>query len=191
MKEYKMTSPHVKPAQGAGYQELQLVTRVVDRDKSALSELYDRYSPALYGVIVRIVQDEAVAQDVLQEAFMKIWSRMKDYKPQKGRLFTWLLRIARNAAIDKIRSKHQKQQSLMERGDVLTTAKMGASVLNIDHIGLPEIVAKLQPKYRKIIDLMYFGGYTQAEVAEELALPLGTVKTRSRKAIQELRKIML
>jgi RNA polymerase sigma-70 factor (ECF subfamily) len=157
----------------------------------AYEHLYDNYSSALYGVIHRIILDEETANDVLQEAFVKIWNGIKSYDSQKGKLFTWMLNICRNMAIDKTRSKdfnnNQKNQSTEKV--VNQVGQLRAEGVRPDHIGLAEIIDKLDPNEKLLIDLMYFKGYTQAEIAEEYNMPLGTVKTRLRSATINLRKI--
>lgn len=161
------------------------------QDKKAITILYNSYSPVLYGVILRIVKNEMIAEDVLQECFVKIWTSFHLYNPFRGRLFTWLLNIARHLAIDKIRSraylKGLKTQP-METGNL--ARKIVNQGFQPEHIGIKELTNKLRPEHQKIIDLMYFEGYSQREIAEELNLPLGTVKTKARQAIQILRKLI-
>lgn len=172
--------------------EEDLVRRLQARDESALTLFYDRYAPALFGVISRIVKADEVAEDVLQEALVKIWNSFPAYDPGKGRLFTWVLNISRNLAIDKIRSRqHRVGTRTQGLDDSLAAQRMPApDSFRPEHIGLQEIVKTLVPEQRQIIDLLYFGGYTQSEVAEELKLPLGTVKTRARTAIKLLSKLI-
>jgi RNA polymerase sigma factor (sigma-70 family) len=168
-----------------------LVERLRARDQKAIALLYKNYSAALYGVILRIVKVEEVAEDVLQESFVKIWSSFDSYDAQKGRLFTWMLNISRNLAIDKIRSKQYRVSSKTDPMEDATTGGMVSSDgIRPDHIGIKEITEKLIPDQKVIIDLMYFGGYTQTEVAETLNIPLGTVKTRARMAIKTLAKLI-
>lgn len=150
--------------------------------------LYDQYSPALYGVILRIVQSQPTAEDVLQETFVKIWKNADAYDASKGRLFTWMISIARNCAIDYTRSKGYKQQ-VRAQGNFVNKEEQ-TDTFDTDHIGLKEIVAKLEPGNQEIIDLVYFQGYTPAETAEKLNMPLGTVKTKIRSALQLLRDIV-
>ncbi len=171
-------------------QDEQLISRIKQQDKEAFAQLYDNYSGALFGVILRVVQKEAVAEDVLQEAFVKIWKNFKSYDSSKGRLFTWMLNIAKNTAIDKLRSKSYKQEIQIAGDDVYVLDKNSHHETNTDIIGLRENVAKLKPEYKAVIDLTYFGGYTHEEAAEELDLPLGTVKSRIRIAIRELKKLL-
>jgi RNA polymerase sigma-70 factor (ECF subfamily) len=157
----------------------------------AYEHLYDNYSAALYGVIHRIILDEETASDVLQEAFVKIWNGIKSYDPTKGKLFTWMLNICRNMAIDKTRSKDFNNSQKNQSTEIVVNQMGRLKTENIkpDQIGLMELVDKLDPNEKLLIDLMYFKGYTQAEIAEEYNIPLGTVKTRLRSATMNLRKV--
>jgi len=161
-------------------------------DRQAFSVIYNAYSSALYGVIARIITNEEAAADLLQEAFIKIWNSRANYDPSRGRLFTWLLNIARNTAIDTTRSKQYKAGQKIQPIDnsVKQVNRSSRIAVNYDSIGLKETVAKLKPELRQIIDLLYFGGYTQEEAAKELNMPLGTVKTRARNALIQLRELM-
>lgn len=152
--------------------------------------LYDMYSGALLGVIARIIPQIEVAEDILQETFIKIWNSADSYDNTKGRLFTWMMNIARNMSIDKLRSKDfknsGKNQDIENNVDFIDAQKK--VTFNADLLGLKELVAALKPEYINVVQMIYFKGYTHVEAAEELNLPLGTVKTRIRKAILELRK---
>ncbi|HUM46297.1 MAG TPA: sigma-70 family RNA polymerase sigma factor [Chitinophagales bacterium] len=169
-----------------------LVSRLFKKDQLAFSYLYDNYAAALNGVIYRIVQDEESAEDVLQDAFVKIWNNFSQYDKTKGKLFTWIVNIARNLAIDHTRSKSFKnQQKNLDVDKIVGYIDSKKSTLfNPDQIGLKTMLDKLKPEQREILDLVYFGGYTQAEVANELNIPLGTVKTRIRMALITLRSIV-
>ncbi len=170
--------------------EESLVSMLSDRNPEGMEILYDNYSSALYGFIHRIIQNDEISEDVLQETFLRIWNNFSKYDPGKGRLFTWMINVARNMAIDKVRSKEftQKQKN-RELSDSVSSLDSGnQSTYNPDTIGLKELIRKLDPEYKQIIDLLFFGGYTQSEAAEKLNIPLGTVKTRSRVAIQKLRE---
>ncbi len=170
--------------------EEELVHALQRHEKIAAEALYDMYSASLFGVIVRIVNDEATAEDVLQEVFVKIWHSSSSYSADKGRLFTWMVNIARNLSIDKIRSKdfknQYKNQELENNVNYIDTHN--STVYKPELVGVKELVDKLRPEQRSILDLIYFKGYTHTEAADELGMPLGTVKTRLRMAIQELRK---
>ena len=165
-----------------------LILRLKQQDRAALSQMYDMYSGALYGVVLRIVQSPELAQQVIQDTFLKVWRSSASYDHTKGRLFTWLLNIARNTAIDATRTAHFRNRQKTENTDALVH-RPGNETLNPDHLGLREAVASLDEKYKSLIDLIYFKGYTQEEVAEETGIPIGTVKTRLRYAMNELRKL--
>jgi RNA polymerase sigma factor (sigma-70 family) len=170
--------------------EEDLIALLVSRDMKGIEILYDNYSGALYGIIHRIIQNDEVAEDVLQDTFLKIWNNFSQYDSTKGRLFTWMVNIARNQAIDKVRSKdfvnHSKNQQLDKTVSFIDINKQFS--YNPDTIGIKEMVTRLDPEYRQIIDLIFFEGYSQSEAAEKLGIPLGTVKTRSRAAIMKLRQ---
>ncbi|MFN0016494.1 MAG: RNA polymerase sigma factor [Saprospiraceae bacterium] len=162
------------------------ITKLHQQDQAVIGELYDAYGGALYGVVLRIVQQPEIAQQVLQDTFLKVWRNASGYDSTKGRLFTWLVNIARNTAIDATRSAQFRQRQKTDSADALVHIPDNHS-LNPDHIGVRELVGRLDEKYRLLIDLMYFQGYTQEEAAEETGIPIGTIKTRLRYAISELR----
>jgi len=170
--------------------EEELVHALGNREKIAIEALYDMYSSSLFGVISRIVVDEYVAEDVLQETFVKIWNSFSSYSTEKGRLFTWMVNIARNLAIDKIRSKDFKNQGKNREleNNVTFIDEQRNTVYKPELLGIKELVETLKPEQKSILDLVYFKGYTHVEAAEELGIPLGTIKTRLRMAIMQLRK---
>lgn len=170
--------------------EAALVESLKQRDKSAFDYLYAKYSAALYTVISGIVNDKETGSDILQDVFVKIWRQLDQYDPAKGRLFTWMLNVARNAAIDFTRGKQFKnsRQNTGLNEDFTQTA--GALAVNLDNIGIAGVVKRLPDEYRKLIILAYFKGYTQDEIAKEENIPLGTVKTRIRKGLMELKKLL-
>lgn len=169
-------------------QDQLLITRLQQQDRNAVGTLYDAYGGALYGIVLRIVQSHELAQQVLQDTFVKAWRNGAQYDTSKGRLFTWLLNIARNTAIDATRTAHFQNARKTGALDNLVY-KAGSDDLNPDHIGVRDIVNTLDEKYRLLIELIYFKGYTQEEAAEETGIPLGTIKTRLRYAIGELRNV--
>ena len=173
--------------------EQELVQMLIRRDKNAMSVLYDRYSASLFGVIHRILEKDDLSEDILQEAFIKIWKNIDSYDESKGRLFTWMLNIARNLSIDKLRSKEYKNSLQNHDLDISVYAvdSQNKIVNNPDHIVLKSLVENLKPDQRELVELIYFSGYTQAEAAEKTGIPLGTVKTRLRAAINELRKVFV
>lgn len=148
------------------------------------------YSGSLFGVISRIIQQPELAEDTLQETFIKIWNSADNYDSSKGRLFTWMMNVARNLAIDKLRSKDfknaNKNQDIENNVDFIDAQKR--VIFNADTVDIKDMVSALKPEFTDILNMVYFKGYTHVEAAEELNLPLGTVKTRIRMAITELRK---
>lgn len=172
--------------------ERQLVQDIQGGNKQAFATLYDNYSGALYGVCKRILEDDDEAQDALQSAMVKVWKNIASYDPKKASLFTWLLNITRNDCIDRIRSKGRKPKIQDLDKSVYAIERSGKSSdqkVPVETIGLREAVAKLKDELRLVINAAYFMGYTQQEIADEFDLPLGTVKTRMRTAIRELRKL--
>lgn len=174
------------------YSEEELVMLLQSRDQQAFSYLYDNYSAALNGVIYRMVENRELAEDILQEAFVKIWNNFSSYDTGKGRLFTWMLNITRNLTIDTLRSKGYKKQAKISSDENSVSNFTDDSRISerFDAMGLRKQLANLKPEQRSIIDLAYFNGYTQDEISKELGIPLGTVKTRMRSAIIELRKLL-
>jgi RNA polymerase sigma factor (sigma-70 family) len=172
-------------------QENALVQGLKLRQRDAFEYLYEHYSAALFGAIARMIRPDVAAEDVLQELFVKVFNSIDFYDASKGRLYTWLMQITRNLCIDKLRSSEQKQQQKNQNFDdyvPVLNAQMTTD-MSIDHIGLKKLVSELPAEQREILEYMYFEGYTQAETAEALDLPLGTVKTRARYAIIRLRSI--
>ncbi|MAP55007.1 sigma-70 family RNA polymerase sigma factor [Altibacter sp.] len=170
-----------------------LILEMQNKNETAFSRIYSLYSEATYGIIYSIVLDEDIAQEVLQDVFVKVWDNSASYDITKGRFFTWLLNIARNASIDKTRSKafknSKKNLSTTNFVDILS----GSDNLNqkTNAIGIQKFVDALKPACIKIIDLLFFKGFTQADAAKELDIPLGTLKTRNRNCIKDLRTMVL
>jgi len=172
------------------YNEQDLIVALKERSEQAFGYLYDSYSGALYSIIKQLIIDNnELACDVLQEVFINIWRKIDSYDQTKGRLFTWMLNIARNASIDTLRSKSyqnsQKNQELPE--NVYNGVKNQTTQLNIDHIGMRKMLEKLKPEHRILVELAYFKGFTHEEISEMQGIPLGTVKTRIRNALIQLR----
>jgi RNA polymerase sigma-70 factor (ECF subfamily) len=172
--------------------EEELVEMLKQGNRQAFSVLYDSYSRALLGVIKKNIPDDEIAEDVLQDSFIKIWNNRLMYDASKGRLYTWMLNIVRNTSIDYLRSKQNKMDEKIQRTDntVHEVNRTNNTEQNIDRIGIKKIVDELKEDQRKLIDLAYFEGYTQEEIAEKLSIPLGTVKTRMRAALMVLRKLV-
>ncbi|MBX9853177.1 MAG: sigma-70 family RNA polymerase sigma factor [Cytophagaceae bacterium] len=166
--------------------EKNLISLLKKKDQRGIEYLYDNYSSALYGVILRIVKSEAIAEEVLQDSFVKIWEKIDMYDESKGRLYTWILNLTRNLALDKLRSKDFKKQNKTDDISSFVSIKDSTDI-NPEFIGVKEVLNLLSPEQKQLIDLMYFKGYSQSEIAEEFGIPLGTIKTRVRAAMTKLR----
>lgn len=172
------------------YEEQDLVLRLRQKEEAAFSYLYDHYSGALFGVIKQIVPDGELSSDVLQEVFVNIWRKIDSYDLSKGRLFTWMLNIARNAAIDKVRSK--AYQEGLRRTSLQDDTPLPDAVVRpgVDDYGLKKQLFKLKEEHRQLIDLSYYQGFTHEQIAKALNMPVGTVKTRIRSALTQLRTLL-
>lgn len=167
----------------------ELLPLLLKKDDRSFTLLYDNYSKNLYGIIFNLIKDKEEAEDVLQEVFVKIWKNIDTYNTSKGRLYTWMLNIARNTSIDKLRSKNfnNNQKNLSTDNFVHILDDNSKTINKIDAIGIKEFIKKLKPKCIQLIDLLFFKGYTQQEASDELEIPLGTVKTQNRNCMNELR----
>lgn len=168
--------------------EQQIVQLLKKGDKKAISLLYENYSDSLYGVILKVTINEEIAQDALQETFVKVWKNANKYDSKKAKLFTWLYRIAKNTAIDKLRSFNNRfeKEVQIDKSNVyiLPTAN-----LNQDVLDLKEHLAKLDKKYQDVLNALFFEGMTQQEASDELNIPLGTIKSRLKIGLRELKKV--
>ena len=172
------------------YTEIELVMALKKHDNQAYRYLYINYRGALFNAITQIIKDKEIAGDVLQETFINVWKNIDKYDPAKGKLFTWLLRLTRNMAINTTRSKIYKSQ--MKNDDVNNYVnyleEKQPQQMDINKIGLRQQVHRLKDDLKNVLELSYYHGFTQEEIASSLNLPLGTVKTRLRNAVIELRK---
>lgn len=170
-----------------------LISQFQKKDEKAFEKLYDMYSNSMHGVIYNIVRDHEIAEEVMQDVFIKVWNKADSYNASKGRFFTWILNIARNAAIDKTRSKAYKNSSKNLNAEFFVDILETSENLNdkMDAIGIGKYVKALGEKCKKIIEYLYFKGYTQKETSEELDIPIGTIKTRNRNCIKDLRAMVL
>ncbi|MEZ4796026.1 MAG: RNA polymerase sigma factor [Flavobacteriaceae bacterium] len=168
--------------------EKEIVNLLKKGDKRAISIIYENYSNTLYGVIKKITIDEALAEDALQESMIKIWRYAKKYDAEKAKLFTWMYRIARNTAIDKLRSQNLKFNKEVQISDS-NVYKLSTEGLYQEGLDLRKHVENLDPKYQVVLNALYFEGMTQQEASEELNIPLGTIKSRLKIGLRELKKI--
>jgi len=172
--------------------ESQLAELLVQKDKRALEYLYDNYSASLYGVILRIVGGEKIAEEILQDVMIRVWTKISTFDPNKGRLFTWMLNISRNLSIDKLRSKEISKDSKTESiaNNVYSYDHQSDPEPGIDRIGVKDLLDSLVEDQRIVVEYIYFKGYSHSEACQELQIPLGTVKTRLRNALIQLRKVV-
>ena len=179
--------------------EEELIALLKNKDEKAFNYLYDNYSGALYGLILKIVAVSEYAEEVIQDVFVKIWKNTDQYDASKGRLYTWMINIARNTALDYLKSKgyqnEQKNHSLsnfVHKDDAALLAGQvdETAIKRSDQIGMKNIINSMKREWQELIELAYFQGYTQTEIAEKLQIPIGTVKTRTRNALTELKKLL-
>jgi len=172
--------------------DLEIVDLLIQKDQRGIQEMYHKYSSLIYGLIYRILKQQDLAENVLQDTFVKVWQKIHAFDTNKGKFITWVLKIARNTALDAKRSKSERQNAQvvgLQEG-IPHESQHHTVEIPVEYIGIKEKVQTLDPKLSQVIDLAFFEEYTHAEIAEELGLPLGTVKSRIRKAFKELRLIL-
>lgn len=174
------------------YSEEELIVLLKEKNETGFHYLYDHYSGALYGIILRIVQSKEYTEEVIQDVFVKIWNSIHQYDASKGRFYTWIINIARNTAIDYLKSKgfqnELKNQPLPDF--VYNTTELSTVNNSSDYIGFTNVLEGLETDKQELIDLAYYQGYTQHEISEKLKIPLGTVKTKMRNALMKLRDLL-
>ncbi|UMQ42384.1 sigma-70 family RNA polymerase sigma factor [Chryseobacterium sp. Y16C] len=174
------------------YSEEQLIVLLKERNETGFHHLYDNYSGALYGVILRIVQSKEYTEEVIQDVFVKIWNSIHQYDSSKGRFYTWMINIARNTAIDYLKSKsfqnELKNQPLPDF--VYNSKELSITNDSSDYIGFNNVLESLEVDKQELIDLAYYQGYTQNEISDKLKIPLGTVKTKMRNALIKLKDLL-
>lgn len=168
--------------------EQRIIQLLQRNDKYALNLLYENYSDSLYGAILKVTQNEEIAEDALQETFIKVWKNAQKYDPTKAKLFTWLFRIARNTAIDKLRSFNNRfhKEVQIDKSNVYI---LPGTSLNQDVLDIKEHVGRLEEKYQIVLNALFFEGMTQQEASDELEIPLGTIKSRLKIGLRELKKV--
>lgn len=174
-------------------ENVQLMAQIKQGHEGALKTLYRKYAGALLHQVQKIIADQEAAEEILQDVFVKIWKKAGQYDENRSRLFTWMSQIARNTAIDTARLVSFQRNKETDSLDTLVNidAQLPAKAFNkIPDVGLQQVISKIDPEHRELIEYLYFRQYTQKETAEALDIPLGTVKTRLRKAISVLREIL-
>ena len=174
------------------YSEDELLDLLRKKSEAGFKHLYNHYSGALYGVIFRIVQSKEYTEEIIQDVFVKIWNSIHQYDALKGRFYTWMINIARNTAIDYLKSKsfqnELKNQSLPDF--VYNSTELSTTNKSSDFIGFNDVLANLESDKQQMIDLAYYQGYTQSEISEKLKIPLGTIKTKMRNALTKLKDLL-
>ncbi|WP_299224623.1 RNA polymerase sigma factor [uncultured Psychroserpens sp.] len=162
-----------------------IISRLKLKDESALADLYDKYSAALYGVIVRMCKDEGNAQIILQDTFMTIWEKPHLYDAKKGRFYTWAYRIAKNKTLNFLR----KPENLIQVEDLSVYKDKTEDVTNdVDTLKLKGSIQHLDAHHQRAIELVYFNGLTHREAHKEMGVPLGTFKSYVRQALKQLQQ---
>lgn len=169
--------------------EQELVASLRKGGNKAYAYLYDNYGNQLFTVVLGVIPDYGLASDVLQDVFANIYKSIGTYDESRGQLYTWMINIARHAAIDMLRSKGYRNY----KDNVQMSSDVLESIITyplVDSIGLKKVLFKIKPKYRELIELNYLKGYTNSEIAQLLGMPLGTVKTRIKSALRQLRELV-
>lgn len=169
---------------------MELVEGLRSHEDKAYAYLYDHYSRALFTVICQRIQDQDEAEEVLQEVFVKIWQNIGSYDPSKGRIYTWMINVARNHSIDRVRSKTYNHRNMTASLDEAAHDNSPAQAAGPKDVGLLKTIDNLPEESRKMIELAYFEGYTHNEISQMLEMPLGTVKSKIRNTIIQLRNIL-
>ncbi len=173
--------------------DVELLHAVANGDEAALARLYDAYRVILFGLLVRILNSREEAEDVLQDVFIQVWRRAKDFDEKRGRPFTWLVTLARSRAIDRLRLLGARQRlvtgAAQEQTDIVSDALTDTIKVAKREI-VQRALAELPEEQRNTLVLAYFDGLTQSEIATKLNTPLGTIKTRMRTAMQKLRVLL-
>ncbi len=171
--------------------EQRIVYLLADGDKEAIKLVFKHYGTVLLNVIAKIVGSRVMAEEVLQQVLLKVWKNGEAYNIEKGSLFTWLVAISRNAALDKLKTKDFKQTQTSNSSLQVVALENKADTSNsLDKLVARQMLEQLPDNYRQLIKMSFFEGYSHQEISDHLTLPLGTVKTRIRMALKHLRAII-
>jgi RNA polymerase sigma-70 factor, ECF subfamily len=170
-----------------------ILRRIAERDPRGVELLYERYSGIAFALAYRLLGERGGAEDVVQEAFLNVWRQGATYDTRRGTVRTWLLTIVHHRAIDQMRSARSKSSAYTVIDDAMPLPAKEDTwtevVRGLDHERVRQAMAALPPEQRQVVDLAYFGGYTQSEIAQRVGIPLGTVKGRTRLALDKLRNL--
>lgn len=171
--------------------DVALMERVVQRDESALAALYDRYAGMLSSVISRILRDAQAAEEILQDIFYQLWQTASSFDPSRGSLGGWLVVIARNRAISRLRKHHPTQGTEIGENTVIVPVNLESTVARQELMErVRRVLDSLPQEQRAVVELAYFQGMTHSEIARSTGDPLGTVKTRLRTAVETLKRAL-
>lgn len=191
-----MTADPQMPHDITGVSDPELIARIADGDARALEVLYDRYARVIYSFAVRIVSDPQLAEEILQEVFFRVWQQGGGFRANRGSLITWMLSITHNLSIDEVRKRNRRPQKADSEDTDLVFGAMADERIDIEEevwlsgvrTAITAALDQIPAEQRSVIELAYFRGLTQREIAETLGQPLGTVKTRMRLGLQKLRE---
>ncbi|MCB9134324.1 MAG: sigma-70 family RNA polymerase sigma factor [Anaerolineales bacterium] len=169
-----------------------LIRLVAQQNREALGELYDRYNRLVYSLALYMVGDQPAAEEITQDAFTRLWAQADSYRPEQAKVKTWLVTITRNRAIDELRRRKVRPSAvLLEEAWNFSENNLEEKVDGrAQRIRIREALNELPSEQKQVMVMAYFGGYSQTEISNELAMPLGTVKTRMRLAMQKLRQLL-
>ncbi|MBV8573397.1 MAG: sigma-70 family RNA polymerase sigma factor [Acidobacteriaceae bacterium] len=175
--------------------DAELIDRLRRRDPEGLAKAYDRYAPLAYSLFVRIIRDESVAEDLVQELFFRVWNRARDFDPAKGTLGVWIVSIARNMAIDHVRSAQGRLQSRIRPIEPTDQLVFSYKPIEPESVidnarAIKEAFSTLNPNQKRVLELAYFEGFSQTEIAGQLQQPLGTIKSWMRSGLSKLRSVI-
>ena len=171
--------------------ESQIVSLLSVRDKKSIGLIFNHYGNALMNIILRVIPDKQMSEEVLQKVLLKVWENAEQYDPQKAGLYSWLVAISRNAALDQRKTRDFKQSQTSNSTLQVVTLENEPSTNNgLEKLMAKQLLEQLPEKYKCLINMSFFEGYSHHEIAEKLDLPLGTVKTRIRSALKHLRSFV-
>ncbi|MGH3073174.1 MAG: sigma-70 family RNA polymerase sigma factor [Gaiellaceae bacterium] len=168
-----------------------LVALIARSDETALAELYDRIGGTAYGLAYRVLRDEALAEDAVQEAFLGLWRSAGSFMPERAKASTWILTLVHRRAVDLVRREQRRRSEPLESApEPAEGSAEEAAWLRLDRERVQAALAQLPDQQREAIELAYYGGYTQSELAERLGQPLGTIKSRMFAGMSRLRELL-
>lgn len=175
--------------------DAQLIHLVARNESWALAEIYNRYARLVFSLALKILNDRSSAEEVVQEVFVKVWRRARDYRDDRGKFSSWLTGIAHHHAIDELRRRRVRPSAAGDESAAAEVmddgpAPMDRAVQSLEHRRIVDALCAIPPEQRRAIEMAYFDGFTQQEIADRLGQPLGTIKTRMRLGMQKLKTLL-